>query len=629
MKSRMKKILGLIVFLCLFAFTGKAVLTSYAESSGKYGDNLTWTLSDDGTLTISGTGHMKDIGSSENPPWEADRENITKVVIEDGVTSLGDYAFKGCSNLISVSIPKTAMSINVGHPFEGCTKLESVTFFSDFTDNPNNDINRFQHWPKCLKDIYFIGPRWGRHEDIIVYFPSAIAHNFVYVSAEYDENCGTVRGGGMWEVGESNRYEIWRTEITLQAIPEEGYVFAGWERNGQLVSTENPWNSTFEKMRNYQNGEEYLWYLELKAIFRKELTITAKDQTYTYNGQDQGPGDVAYNDQAVIAEKFKVEGLQGNDYLFSIVLDGQAKEIGTHKEVLVPSGAVIKDGDGNVVTGNYGINYVNGNLIITGEEPPAHVHSLTLVEAKDATCTEDGNKDYYECNTCHKWFEDRTANFEITNKPQWILPALGHDWDKGEVTKDPSYTEEGVFTYTCRRDSSHKMNVVIPKKQGQSSGGSGRDEFTETHNYTFGYDQGDRSWYCRDKGTLLKDSWAYVPYNGRTYWYHFDGEGRMRTGWLTANGETYYLWPVSDGWMGRMVTGLQEIGGRWYYFETKEGKSQGRMYRNEQTPYGWAGDDGSFSMIEEGRTAGTGGISPADAGTAVGIAAAAGAAAAN
>ena len=117
----------------------------------------------------------------------------------------------------------------------------------------------------------------------------------------------------------------------------------------------------------------------------------------------------------------------------------------------------------------------------------------------------------------------------------------------------------------------------------------------------------------------------------------------MQTGWLTANGETYYLWPVSDGWMGRMVTGLQEIGGRWYYFETEEGKdqgrmvtgyrmiggkayyfeteaggNQGRMYRNERTPDGhWAGPDGSLSMIEEGRTAGTGGITPADTVTAV------------
>ena len=61
------------------------------------------------------------------------------------------------------------------------------------------------------------------------------------------------------------------------------------------------------------------------------------------------------------------------------------------------------------------------------------------------------------------------------------------------------------------------------------------------------------------------------------------------------------------------------IGGKTYYFETEAGGNQGRMYRNERTPDGyWAGPDGSFSVkIEEGRTAGTGGIIPADTVTAV------------
>ncbi len=66
------------------------------------------------------------------------------------------------------------------------------------------------------------------------------------------------------------------------------------------------------------------------------------------------------------------------------------------------------------------------------------------------------------------------------------------------------------------------------------------------------------------------------------------------------------------------MAGYRMISGKTYYFETEADGSQGRMYRNERTPDGyWAGPDGSFSMIEEGRTAGTGGITPADTGTAV------------
>ncbi|MBR2532457.1 MAG: leucine-rich repeat protein [Lachnospiraceae bacterium] len=594
MKNKMKKIVSLMVFLCLFVFSGKAVLTSYAESSGKYGDNLTWTLSDDGTLTISGTGHMKDIGSSENPPWEADRENITKVVIEDGVTSLGDYAFKGCSNLISVSIPKTAMSINVGHPFEGCTKLESVTFFSDFTDNPNNDINRFQHWPKCLKDIYFIGPRWGRHEDIIVFFPSAIAHNFVYVSAEYDENCGTVRGGGMWEVGESNRYEIWRTEITLQAIPEEGYVFAGWERNGQLVSTENPWNSTFEKMRNYQNGEEYLWYLELKAIFRKELTIAVKEQTYIYDGQPHGESDPAYDDPAVISEKVTVNGLLETDELTMVELDGEETEIGEYADRIEVTGFSINNDPG--AKDKYEVTLVPGKLIIKKEEPPVpptHVHSLTVVMAKPATCEESGNKSYYTCSICGKWFEDDTALVEITDKSSVIVKALGHKWDSGVVTKAPTATKDGIRTYTCLRDSSHTKTELIPRRE---RGHSNHDEPEVTFApIEDAWLMDGAGWHYRENGVLVKNAWRILRYNGKSYWYLFDENGTMKTGWAEWKGERYYLSPVSDGWMGHMLTGWQEIDGKWYYFETAEGSTQGRMYRNEKTPDGrFVGEDGAL-----------------------------------
>ena len=51
----------------------------------------------------------------------------------------------------------------------------------------------------------------------------------------------------------------------------------------------------------------------------------------------------------------------------------------------------------------------------------------------------------------------------------------------------------------------------------------------------------------------------------------------MYTGWLTRDGNTYYLWPYSDGFMGRMVTGEQEIEGRRYRFDTTPGSTEGRL----------------------------------------------------
>ena len=78
-------------------------------------------------------------------------------------------------------------------------------------------------------------------------------------------------------------------------------------------------------------------------------------------------------------------------------------------------------------------------------------HSLTLVPAKSATCTEDGNHAYYECSVCGDWFEDATGAVKITDYLSVIIDALGHDWGEWVQTKAPTTTEEGEETRTCSR----------------------------------------------------------------------------------------------------------------------------------------------------------------------------------
>ena len=81
-------------------------------ASGECGDDLTWTLSDDGVLTISGTGDMQDWGLFDyRTDWFQYRDQVTSVVIEPGVTSIGSYAFNGCENVRSIQIPDTVTRI--------------------------------------------------------------------------------------------------------------------------------------------------------------------------------------------------------------------------------------------------------------------------------------------------------------------------------------------------------------------------------------------------------------------------------------------------------------------------------------------------------------------------------------
>ena len=75
-------------------------------------------------------------------------------------------------------------------------------------------------------------------------------------------------------------------------------------------------------------------------------------------------------------------------------------------------------------------------------------------------------------------------------------------------------------------------------------------------------------------------------------WFRFDENGYMMTGWYTdENGDTYYLNPVSDNTLGRMVTGWYLIDGVYYYFNEEPDGTRGKMYRNTRTPDGYLVDE--------------------------------------
>ena len=95
--------------------------------SGTCGYDLTWILTQDGTLTISGSGRMWDYTDSSTAPWYKNREDIVNAVVTSGVMSIGESAFSGCSSLTSVSIAKSVT--NIGYEaFYGCDQLTDIIF---------------------------------------------------------------------------------------------------------------------------------------------------------------------------------------------------------------------------------------------------------------------------------------------------------------------------------------------------------------------------------------------------------------------------------------------------------------------------------------------------------------------
>lgn len=121
---------------------------SYAEQYGRRfyelvsatcGDGVTWILAENGVMTISGAGAIKDYywDLPDDALWNENEDNVTEINIENGITAIGAFAFKDFANLSYISIPDSVTSISE-YAFCGCKSLpfitipESVTSIGDY-----------------------------------------------------------------------------------------------------------------------------------------------------------------------------------------------------------------------------------------------------------------------------------------------------------------------------------------------------------------------------------------------------------------------------------------------------------------------------------------------------------------
>ena len=167
MKTRKIRLLSaLLAVAMLFALMPTAAFAADdPPTSGTCGakgneSNVTWTLDSDGTLTISGTGAMKEYEDYTKRPWVAHKNDIKKVVIGEEVTTIGKHAFEDCSQLSTVELPQNGKLKKIGfnafgfltagsapiiteivipnsveeiapYAFNHCTQLAKVTFAPD------------------------------------------------------------------------------------------------------------------------------------------------------------------------------------------------------------------------------------------------------------------------------------------------------------------------------------------------------------------------------------------------------------------------------------------------------------------------------------------------------------------
>ncbi len=148
MKNTWKRTIAILLSMLLILTALPMALATPASC----GASVTYELDSSGSMKITGTGAMTSFTSAADVPWKADLASIKQVIVTNGVTSIGAYAFSGCTSLLDVSLPTGLAKIEKS-AFEGCTGLRSITIPNTTTEIGEKAFNNCS----ALKTISITG----------------------------------------------------------------------------------------------------------------------------------------------------------------------------------------------------------------------------------------------------------------------------------------------------------------------------------------------------------------------------------------------------------------------------------------------------------------------------------------
>ena len=335
-----KRLLSLLVALCMLAtLLPVSALTAWAEDPPKSGNcgatgdgsDVTWQLTENTddlstyTLTIRGSGAMKDYPTSFSRPWNSFRGQITSVVISPGITSIGKCAFASftklthvdiadsvisigseafsyCSSLTDIKIPQSVTYIG-GVVFRDCTNLSSITLSNNITSIGTYAFNNCTNltsitipgsvtsigwdvFDGCtrLNDIRYSGTSESVISALSQYVPTRVTFNYGDKVPEAERMITVfVKTGGTLTA-----------PTTLPTV--SGYEFKGW-----LTKDGEPYDFTVAPTGRFTLYANWEKISDPKPEPKPEpepeptpdptpeaptYTLTVKGGTFTYNGSE-------------------------------------------------------------------------------------------------------------------------------------------------------------------------------------------------------------------------------------------------------------------------------------------------------------------------------------------------------
>ena len=405
---KLRNVFSALLVLCmvitLLPFSASAAEVLY---QGSCGASMTWTLDEDGTLTISGSGSFYNtMYDSVNRPWNAYADSITALVVEEGVTD-SLPSFSEYTNLVSVTLPSTLEEIP-GYTFALCTALTEVNLSEGLTTIGSNAFEGCTaltevHLPASVSNLgakpfsdcasltgiwaaedsaYFASDSYGvlfnKTMTELVEAPSALAGSY-----GIPETVSSIRWGAFWGC----------KKLTAVTVPEGVTVipFAAFQSCTALESVQLPDSLMIIDMQAFYQCTG-LWqitipantfYIELNAFAEcaslKKITIPASVlsisseafynctalEVITFEGDAPGLGYLCFENVTATAY-YPAD----NDTWTEEVTQECGGNITwvPYESVPVTFGDLNDDGEIDLLDANLIVSYYNGTVDLTEEQ---------------------------------------------------------------------------------------------------------------------------------------------------------------------------------------------------------------------------------------------------------------------
>ena len=477
------------------------VASGTCGAEGNNGDNLTWILDDEGVLTISGTGAMAN-WNRKGSPWYANKDKIESVMIEDGVTSIGKYAFFDCSSLASIKLPNSISSIGIA-AFNNCSSLASITL-----PNSISSIGELAFY-YCSSLTSITIPNSVTNIEKYAFCGCSmlasitISNSVTSIAESAFESCTRLKSitipNNVISIGKNTFYDCFGlTSVIYLGNTEQWNNIRKNIGNGNDALLNNvkfhehlpgtAWsnNDTYHwrpcadeacpvkdepqaqdrcALHEWENGICRVCQYSCKHTGAEEWTQTA--QTHKKKCNNCGVVTVAEEDHewenGICSECGYICKHTGGTatciakaVCTTCGIEYGEKDSNKHENLYHAAQAPTCTKNGyeaywkckncaKLFSDEAGKIEINNPLKIN-----ANGHALKKVEKKEAGCTETGHEAYWKCKNCAKLFSDEAGTHEISKPVE--INASGHDLKKVEK-KAPTCTEIGWEAYnTCKRD---------------------------------------------------------------------------------------------------------------------------------------------------------------------------------